>query len=170
MPYLFHGICIFFSRLQTSGNNSIIGNTSSSFGNCSEVAHTVNTSNCSNSSTNFAPCDMVSDPTEPKIMHNLVPLDCSVDANTHDKCANNDARMRQNKEQGCTPDFIFQPPHQHQLSSKRIKVADINVARYEEEFVEIEEIASGVFGKVMAARHRLDGMVYAIKVKFRPLI
>ena len=57
-----------------------------------------------------------------------------------------------------------------QMNIREIKVADINVARYEEEFVEIEEIASGVFGKVMAARHRLDGMVYAIKVKFRPWI
>merc|ERR1712110_1347653 len=57
-------------------------------------------------------------------------------------------------------EFVFQQPHQ----PKRLRVSDINVSRYEEEFVELEEIASGVFGKVMVARHRLDGMVYAIKI------
>ena len=36
--------------------------------------------------------------------------------------------------------------------------------RYEEEFIEIKEIASGTFGTVRIARHRLDGMIYAIKV------
>ena len=48
--------------------------------------------------------------------------------------------------------------------AKRLKVSDINISRYEEEFVEIREIASGTFGTVKVARHRLDGMVYAIKV------
>jgi serine/threonine protein kinase len=47
---------------------------------------------------------------------------------------------------------------------KRLRVTDINITRYEEEFVEIKEIASGTFGKVKVARHRLDGMIYAIKV------
>ena len=42
----------------------------------------------------------------------------------------------------------------------------MEISRYEEEFVELEEIASGTFGKVKVARHRLDGMVYAIKVRF----
>ena len=36
--------------------------------------------------------------------------------------------------------------------------------RYQEEFLELAEIASGEFGVVKKARHRLDGMVYAIKV------
>ena len=49
---------------------------------------------------------------------------------------------------------------------KRLKVSDINISRYEEEFVEIQEIASGNFGTVKYVRHRLDGMVYAIKVSF----
>ena len=48
--------------------------------------------------------------------------------------------------------------------SKRLRVSDIDISRYEEEFVEIKEIASGSFGKVKVARHCLDGMVYAIKV------
>lgn len=48
--------------------------------------------------------------------------------------------------------------------AKRLRVSDINISRYEEEFVELKEIASGSFGKVKVARHRLDGMVYAIKV------
>ena len=47
---------------------------------------------------------------------------------------------------------------------KRLRVSDMNINRYLEEFVEIDEIASGVFGRVCVARHRLDGMVYAIKV------
>ena len=54
--------------------------------------------------------------------------------------------------------------------SKRLKVSDINISRYHEEFLELSEIASGVFGEVMVARHRLDGMVYAIKVKTKPYI
>ena len=43
------------------------------------------------------------------------------------------------------------------------------LVRYEEEFVEIERIASGEFGVVKKARHRLDGMVYAIKMTKKPL-
>ena len=54
-------------------------------------------------------------------------------------------------------------------SSKRLKISDINISRYEQEFVEIKEIASGTFGTVKVARHRLDGMVYAIKVTIRKL-
>lgn len=50
--------------------------------------------------------------------------------------------------------------------AKRLRVTDINISRYEEEFVEIKEIASGSFGKVKVARHCLDGMIYAIKVIF----
>ena len=69
-----------------------------------------------------------------------------------------------NKHQSCRDDFVFHPPDHTQMPSKRLRVSDINVSRYEEEFVEIEELASGVFGKVKVARHRLDGMVYAIKV------
>ena len=42
-------------------------------------------------------------------------------------------------------------------------------SRYEEEFVEIDKIASGQFGVVKKARHRLDGMVYAIKMTKKPL-
>jgi len=48
--------------------------------------------------------------------------------------------------------------------TKRLKVSDINISRYEEEFLKIREIASGTFGTVSVARHRLDGMVYAIKI------
>ena len=39
-----------------------------------------------------------------------------------------------------------------------------NLFRYQEEFLELAEIASGQFGVVKKARHRLDGIVYAIKV------
>ena len=54
-------------------------------------------------------------------------------------------------------------------SAKRLKISDINISRYEQEFVEIKEIASGTFGTVKVARHRLDGMVYAIKVIWKTL-
>ena len=47
---------------------------------------------------------------------------------------------------------------------KRLKIAEINSPRYLEEFIEVEEIASGSFGTVKIARNRLDGMLYAIKV------
>lgn len=49
--------------------------------------------------------------------------------------------------------------------SKRVRVSDINISRYSEEFLELFDIASGQFGQVKVARHRLDGMVYAIKVR-----
>jgi len=48
--------------------------------------------------------------------------------------------------------------------TKRLRVSEIDISRYEEEFVEVKEIASGSFGKVKVARHCLDGMLYAIKV------
>ena len=67
-------------------------------------------------------------------------------------------------------DSTFQPPNESHIVARRLRVSDINISRYDEEFVEIEEIASGVFGKVMVARHRLDGMVYAIKVSHHNLI
>jgi len=50
------------------------------------------------------------------------------------------------------------------LPRKRVRVSDINVSRYKEEFLELAVIASGEFGLVKKSRHRLDGMVYAIKV------
>ena len=54
---------------------------------------------------------------------------------------------------------------------KRIRVADFSVtnSRYEEEFLEMEEIASGEFGCVKRARHRLDGVDYAIKISKKNL-
>ena len=50
------------------------------------------------------------------------------------------------------------------MPAKRVRVSDINITRYEQEFLELAEIASGEFGTVKKARHRLDGIVYAIKV------
>ena len=50
------------------------------------------------------------------------------------------------------------------LPNKRVRVSDINITRYQEEFLELAEIATGSFGMVKQARHRLDGIVYAIKV------
>jgi wee1-like protein kinase len=50
------------------------------------------------------------------------------------------------------------------LPNKRVRVSDINITRYQEEFLELAEIATGSFGMVKQARHRLDDIVYAIKV------
>jgi len=53
--------------------------------------------------------------------------------------------------------------------AKRVRVSDINISRYQQEFLELEEIASGEFGTVKKARHCLDGMIYAIKVTKNPI-
>jgi wee1-like protein kinase len=53
--------------------------------------------------------------------------------------------------------------------AKRVRVSDINITRYDEEFLELSEIASGQFGTVKLSRHRLDGIVYAIKISKHPL-
>jgi len=50
------------------------------------------------------------------------------------------------------------------LPEKKLRVADLSVSRYEEEFLELSEVASGEFGTVKLARHRLDGTEYAVKV------
>jgi len=54
-------------------------------------------------------------------------------------------------------------------TTKRVRVSDIDITRYQEEFLEMSEIASGEFGVVKQARHRLDGIVYAIKVTKKSL-
>ena len=48
--------------------------------------------------------------------------------------------------------------------ARRMRVSDINVKRYIDEFLELEQIGDGFFGNVKIARHRLDGVVYAIKM------
>jgi len=50
------------------------------------------------------------------------------------------------------------------VDMKRLRISDLSISRYEEEFIELEDLASGSFGSVKLARHRLDGMEYAIKV------
>ena len=55
------------------------------------------------------------------------------------------------------------------LPAKRLRLTDISVNRYQEEFIEISNIASGQFGMVVKARHRLDGIVYAIKISKKNL-
>ena len=90
------------------------------------------------------------------------PFDSSADTNVHGILTSTSASTEESN--SAIPDGTFQPPNPCPLPTRRLRVSDINVSRYDEEFVEIEQIASGVFGKVMVARHRLDGMVYAIKV------
>ena len=102
-------------------------------------------------------------------------------------------------DQGDENDDDEYPDIMSPMSNKRLKVSDINISRYinrflhiliffnwsqfgcddmkikdlfsryEEEFVELDKIASGQFGVVKKARHRLDGMVYAIKMTKKPL-
>jgi len=50
------------------------------------------------------------------------------------------------------------------LPAKRLRVSDMSITRYQEEFLELNKVASGQFGMVVKARHRLDGIVYAIKI------
>jgi len=52
---------------------------------------------------------------------------------------------------------------------KRVRVSDCNITRYQQEFLEVAEIANGEFGTVKKARHCLDGIVYAIKVTKNPI-
>jgi len=57
------------------------------------------------------------------------------------------------------------------LPEKKLRVSELSISRYEEEFLELSEVASGEFGSVRLARHRLDGSDYAVKVnknKLRP--
>jgi len=56
-----------------------------------------------------------------------------------------------------------------QPNTKKVRVSDMNVTRYQDEFLELNRLASGSFGSVVKARHRLDGVVYAVKItKKRP--
>ena len=50
------------------------------------------------------------------------------------------------------------------LPAKRLRVSDMSITRYQEEFLEIAKVASGQFGMVVKARHKLDGIVYAVKI------
>ena len=45
----------------------------------------------------------------------------------------------------------------------------IPIFRYELEFLELGEIATGQFGVVKKSRHCLDGIVYAIKISKKPI-
>ncbi len=49
-------------------------------------------------------------------------------------------------------------------TKKRVRLAEVEISRYRHEFLELETLASGEFGTVKLARHRLDGMVYAVKI------
>ena len=55
-------------------------------------------------------------------------------------------------------DDLYTPP------SKRLCASDVQVCRYEEEFLQMHQLAAGQFGTVTLARHRLDGILYAIKI------
>ena len=55
------------------------------------------------------------------------------------------------------------------LAEKKLRVSDLSISRYEQEFLQMSELASGEFGSVRLARHRLDGTDYAIKVNKTPL-
>ncbi|GFX85446.1 wee1-like protein kinase [Trichonephila clavipes] len=58
----------------------------------------------------------------------------------------------------------FQPSKRMHLRDR-----DKNLSRYENEFHEICEIGSGMFGSVYQCVNRLDGCVYAIKKSRKPL-
>jgi len=54
--------------------------------------------------------------------------------------------------------------------AKKIRLADFSVnSRFEDEFLEVGVIASGEYGCVKQARHRLDGVDYAVKISKKNL-
>lgn len=65
--------------------------------------------------------------------------------------------------------LAIQGPESPKNPSKRMRVSDIHLSRYHEEFVVISKVAEGSFGTVYVAKHRLDGMLYALKVKYSAL-
>jgi len=50
-----------------------------------------------------------------------------------------------------------------------VQIIDNSLSRYEEEFLELSEVASGEFGSVRHARHKVDGCDYAVKVSKKSL-
>ena len=44
-----------------------------------------------------------------------------------------------------------------ELPEKKLRVSDLSISRYEQEFVQMSELAAGEYGSVKLARHRLDG-------------
>jgi len=48
--------------------------------------------------------------------------------------------------------------------NKRLRMSDLHTPRYAEEFFELADAAKGQYGQVKIVRHRLDGMVYAVKI------
>ena len=54
--------------------------------------------------------------------------------------------------------------------SKRIAIHEVNVSRYNKEFVELSTIGQGVYGSVNLCRHRLDGCLYAVKRSLKPVV
>ena len=67
------------------------------------------------------------------------------------------------RESGC-PTSTSPGEKQYYNTMKIFQIFNNYTSRYQEEFLELAEIASGEFGVVKKARHRLDGMIYAIKV------
>jgi len=96
--------------------------------------------------------------------------------------AMHEASMRRNPNQSCSSwgvslsDFSSQDSsiseeseQDTSLPAKRLRVSDMSITRYQEEFLELAKVASGQFGTVVKARHKLDGIVYAIKITKRNL-
>ena len=59
----------------------------------------------------------------------------------------------------------YSEPQSPQNPSKRIRVTEMEMSRYNEEFVEVSKLSEGSYGVVTIAKHRLDGMLYAVKVR-----
>ena len=57
-------------------------------------------------------------------------------------------------------------PSANPSKSRRLRVSELNVSRYAEEFLELDTAnkTRGKYGDVKIVRHRLDGMVYAVKI------
>ena len=65
----------------------------------------------------------------------------------------------------CSPIVLSDTP----VKRKRPSLSKMSIKRYASEFLELKQLASGSFGQVKLARHRLDGVDYAVKISKKHL-
>ncbi|KAL1117898.1 hypothetical protein AAG570_004211 [Ranatra chinensis] len=58
---------------------------------------------------------------------------------------------------------------QSQVDIKKPKLSDFNTPRYQEEFLELEVIGTGMYGCVFRCLNRLNGVEYAVKRGLKPI-
>ncbi|XP_014276862.1 wee1-like protein kinase [Halyomorpha halys] len=56
------------------------------------------------------------------------------------------------------------------IEIKKPRLSDFNIPRYQEEFIELEVIGTGVHGRVVKCLNRLNGVEYAVKRGLKPIM